>query len=116
MRSIKHAIHGIFEAFNSEPNFKIHIIAAIFTLVAGVFFSIHTWEWVAVIGCIIGVMSLELMNTGIEKMMDHLHPAQHEKVRQIKDVAAGAVLLCALGSVIIAAIIFIPKIAAFIIP
>lgn len=107
--SFKYAFQGIFEAIDSEPNFKIHLVATILVIIAGFFFSIHAWEWVAIIGCICAVLALELINTSIEKMMDHLHPGKHEQVRLVKDLSAGAVLVMAIGAVIIGILIFFPK-------
>jgi diacylglycerol kinase len=114
MASFKHAFRGIFEAIDSEPNFKIHLFATIFVVLAGFIFSIHSWEWVAIIGCICAVLGLELLNTSIETMMNHLHPERHDQVRRIKDLSAGAVLVMAIGSAIIGLVIFLPKLMVFI--
>jgi diacylglycerol kinase len=70
--------------------------------------SLHEWIWLT--GCIATVLSFEMMNTAIEKTCDLLHPAIHPTIKVIKDVAAAAVLVVAAGSVIIGAIIFLPKI------
>jgi len=114
MGSFKHAFRGIFEAIDTEPNFKIHLFATILVIIAGFFFSIHSWEWVAIIGCICAVLALELLNTSIETMMNHLHPEKHDQVRRIKDLSASAVLVMAIGSVVIGVVIFLPKLLVLI--
>ena len=108
--SFRCAFTGILSALDSEPNLKIHFIAIIITSFAGLFFSIHAWEWCVIILCFVLVVSFEMMNTALEKTLDVVHPEIHSTVKLAKDLAAGAVLISAIGSVVIAGIIFIPKI------
>lgn len=110
IKSFRYAIEGLIAAAKSEANVQFHLVFALIVVLAGFFFAIHAWEWVAVILCISMVMGMELINTSIEKAMDLLHPDQHPKVKIIKDIAAGAVLLTSIGSAIIGLIIFLPKI------
>ena len=69
-------------------------------------------EWLVVVLCITVVLTLEMINTAIEKLCDVVQPDYHPQIKIIKDIAAGAVLIAALGSIIIGAIIFVPKIIA----
>lgn len=57
------------------------------------------------------VLVAEAMNTAIEKISDFIHPEYHDKIKVIKDIAAGAVGIAALISLIIGGIIYLPKIA-----
>jgi diacylglycerol kinase (ATP) len=77
-------------------------------ILLGFIFKISHTEWIGV--CIALVLSLELINTSIEKTIDLLHPDFNERAGEIKDMAAAAVLVAAIISVIIGLIIFIPKI------
>jgi diacylglycerol kinase len=77
--------------------------------IAGYFFKISTSEWLAVILCFIAVITLEAMNSAIEYVVDLASPEFHPLAKKAKDMAAGAVLLAAIGTVVIAAIIFLPK-------
>ena len=110
MKRFKYAIHGLISAFQSEVNMRIHTAAAVLACVAGFYFDLSTAEWVMIIFCIVLVISFELINTAIEDLCDMVHPEKHPVIKKIKDVAAGAVLLAAIGSVTVALIIFLPKI------
>lgn len=107
-RSFQFAFKGLKHTL-SERNFKIHLILAIVVVALGFLFRISYLEWISICLCIALVLSLELINTSIEKTIDLLHPDFNEKAGEIKDIAAAAVLISAIISVIVAAIIFIPK-------
>ena len=110
IKSFKNAFSGILDALRSEPNFQIHFCIGISVIVLGFFFSLHTWEWVAIIMCISIVTGFELINTSFEKMMYLLHPETHNTVKRIKDLSAGAVLITAICAGLIGIIIFLPKV------
>ncbi len=108
--SFNYAFKGIWQAVKEEANFRIHILAAAFVVLLGLFFHISTIEWLIVIITICCVMSAELFNSAIEKFVDLSHPEYDKRAGQIKDVAAGAVLVLAIAAATIGIIIFIPKI------
>jgi diacylglycerol kinase len=114
IRSFGFAITGLKELFRSEQNARIHLIISIFVLIAGVFFKISILEWCVVLLCIGMVISAEALNTVVEKLVDHLFPNKHETARQTKDLAAGAVLILAIISVVCGILIFLPKIILYI--
>lgn len=114
IKSIWFACLGLLEAFRLERNMKLHLIALIMVILFGIWFRIEAWEWVAALFCTALVISMEMVNTAIEKIMDHLHPDTHEQVRLIKNVSAGAVLFSAIISLIIGIIIFLPRIWALV--
>jgi Diacylglycerol kinase len=89
---------------------KIHFIIAILVIVAGFTFSISPYEWIACLLCIGLVFGMEMMNTAIESVVDLASPKLHPLAGKAKDVAAGAVLICAIIAVIIGLIIFVPKV------
>ncbi len=107
--SFKHAVDGIKHAFNSQPNFQIHCIIALLVLIAGWYFQLTVTEWGLLIFTIFWVLISEMMNTAVESMVDLITAEYREQAKIAKDVAAGMVLLGAIGSVIMGAIIFIPK-------
>lgn len=108
--SFRYAFQGLKDLFISQPNARIHLMASIAVILAGIFFQISATEWMVVSLCIILVLSLEATNTAIEYLTDLVSPGQHPLAGKTKDVAAAAVLLAAIGSVVIAGIIFLPKI------
>lgn len=114
IRSVGFALKGISTSFK-ERNIIIHYIAAICIIAAGIYFSISSIEWLFVITCIAGVIVLEMINTSIEKVVDLVTDEYHILAEKAKDIAAGAVLLYAIYSMIVAAIIFIPKLIQVII-
>lgn len=76
---------------------------------AGFYFNITRTEWLFQILSIGLVMSIEGLNTAIEKVADFIHPDYHERIGFIKDIAAGAVLFAAFTAIAIGLIIYLPK-------
>ena len=114
LRSFVYAWDGIRACFTSETNFKIHSVSAVAAIVLGIAFDINAVEWLLIVFFIALVMAMEMMNTAIEKLSDVVHGGIHPAIKLIKDIAAGAVLVAAAGSLISGAIIFLPKITALI--
>lgn len=108
--SFKYAFCGIITALKKEQNMKIHFTIAILVIIAGIILKISTIEWIICLILIGIVISLELVNTAIEQVVDIAMPEINEKAKIAKDVAAGAVLMVAIISLICGLIIFIPKI------
>ena len=112
IQSLQFAIRGIITFLRNETNGQIQLVAAIIVVTLGLVFQIGAMEWLVVVLCITVVLTLEMINTAIEKLCDVVQPDYHPQIKIIKDIAAGAVLIAALGSVIAGAIIFVPKIFA----
>ena len=109
-RSFYHAGEGIWSAFLSERNMKIHVLAVILVTFFGFYFQISTVEWMVCIILFGIVISAEIMNTAVETVVDIAMPEKNDKAKLAKDLSAGAVLVLAIISVIIAVLIFLPKI------
>ena len=105
-----HAFRGWYVFYKTTRNLKIHLLIAIFVVFLGFYFSVSNYEWLALIFSITLVLASEAFNTAIEIDMDLTSPQYHPFARDTKDVAAGAVLITALGAVIIGLIIFWPKV------
>ena len=110
IRSFLYAGRGIKYCFKEEVNFRVHVLACAIVIAAGCFFSISLTEWLFVIVCCTLVMAMEMLNTAIEKMCNLISTEFHPAIKFIKDVSAGAVLVCAIGSAITGMAIFLPKI------
>lgn len=108
--SFGYAFQGIKQAFRSELNLKIHASVAVCVVVAGFLLHISIGEWIAVLLCFAIVIAAELINTAIEKLADIIEPKPNKEIGLVKDMAAGAVLWCAIASACIGLIIFVPKI------
>lgn len=108
------AAKGVIQAFITQRNFKIHAVFAILAIVLGFLLHISEAGWLAVILCITAVFSLETVNTAIEAIVDMTSPEWNKLAKVAKDCAAGAVLVFAVGSLVVAAVVYIPPIVALI--
>lgn len=91
-----------------ERNFRIHLVFTALALAGCFFFNVQPYEWIAVLILIATVLCAEALNTSIEIICDYINPEWHPMIKQIKDIAAAAVLICALIAVVVGCIIFIP--------
>lgn len=108
-RSFKYAWQGIIVSFRSEANLKIHLIIASLVIICGFLFKISVQEWLICIICFGLVISMELMNTVVETLVDYISTDLHPLAGKAKDIAAGAVLVSAILAAIAGLIIFVPK-------
>jgi diacylglycerol kinase len=106
--SFKHAFTGLAHTFVSQPNLRIHLTIALLVLVSGWWLGITRIEWIILLFTIMWVLVSEMINTVIEAISDLLTTEYHRSVKIAKDVAAGMVLVGAIGAVIIGFIIFTP--------
>ncbi|MEO4052246.1 diacylglycerol kinase family protein [Solibacillus sp. CAU 1738] len=107
-RSFNFAMQGIFTAAK-EQNFRFHFLSAVIVIIAGLLTGLTIMEWLILIIVISLVIGAEMMNTAIERVVDLASPEIHPLAKDAKDIAAGAVLVFAVSSVIIGLLIFIPK-------
>ncbi|MEJ8776555.1 diacylglycerol kinase family protein [Pseudogracilibacillus sp. ICA-222130] len=107
------AWNGIIQVIKREKNMRIHCIMALFAICFGFVFQISRLEWVTITIVIVLVFALEMMNSVCERIIDYVKPEISVEAKIIKDMAAGAVLVAAIGSIIIGSLIFIPKMFAF---
>ena len=114
INSFKYAFQGIATSFKTERNMKIHVLIMVLVIIAGIVLKISSLDWIILVIMIVLVISAELFNTTIETVVNMITMEKNEKAKIAKDVAAGAVLVLAIGSVIVGLIIFVPKILDFI--
>lgn len=108
-KSVKYAIEGIVVCIKKERNMKIHLIMMICVIIFGYLFHLNYTEWIICMILFALVISLEMINTSIEAIVDLCSPQFHPLAKIAKDVAAGAVLVVAFFSAVIGLMIFIPK-------
>ena len=89
-----------------QRNFKIQITLGLLSVILGFLFKIYWSEWCIILICVGAVLTLEMLNTAIELLVDLVSPGFNEKAGRIKDLAAGAVLITSIFSAIIGLIIF----------
>lgn len=106
--SFGYAFEGIWTGVRGERNMKIHCLAVIAVTLAGTLFQITAMEWCICLLLFALVVSLELVNTAVEAVVDLVTEERKPLAKTAKDTAAGAVLFSAIVSVIIGSIIFVP--------
>lgn len=118
MRNLRNRVHKNWKSYGfalkglrwmlAENNFLIHLVAAAIVIVLGFKFQLSADHWLVILLCIGGVLSAEIFNTAIEKLCDHLHPAQHPNIGKVKDMAAAAVLVVAIVAAVVGGLVFYP--------
>ena len=107
--AFSYAFKGIWYLFSHEPHAIIHLCIAAGVVAAGFLFRINSMEWCAICLCIGSVFMAEGFNTALEKLADKITKEEDPLIGTAKDVAAGAVLLMAIATVVVGCVIFIPK-------
>jgi diacylglycerol kinase (ATP) len=110
IKAFSYAFSGIAQSFGAEAHLKLHAVIALMVIAAGFFFNVTKIEWFMLVLCISLVIAFEMLNSALEKLCDLVMPDQHPKIKYIKDVAAGAVLIVCLFALIVGGIVFIPYI------
>lgn len=110
IKSIRHALHGIAYVLRSQHNAWIHAVVTILVAAAGFFFQLSVAEWCCIVIAASSVWTAEALNTALELLADAAVEDLHPLVGHAKDVAAGAVLVTAIGAAIVGVIIFWPYI------
>lgn len=112
IKSFSYAFAGLKVLFREEHNSWIHAVAAALAVAMGFLFRISPMEWVAVVIVIGMVFAAEIINSSIERTADFVKAERDDRKRDIKDLGAAAVLVCAIAAAVVGIIIFIPKIIA----
>ena len=113
-RSFGYAGQGIRHAWETQRHLRIHVGLGLLAVGLGLGLGIGIGEWAALLTVMTVVIALELLNTVVEAAVDLASPQFHPKAKVAKDVAAGAVLVSAVGATLVGAVIFVPKLAALI--
>jgi len=110
LRSFGHAFRGLKTLLQTQHNARIHALATVLVIAAGALAGLTVTEWALIALAVIGVLATEALNTAIEFLVDLASPEQHPLAAKAKDVAAGAVLIAAIGSVVVAGLVFGPHV------
>lgn len=109
LKTLSYGFNGIFYTLKHERNMVIHFLVMILVIIAGIVFKITFVEWGVCFVLFALVLSLELMNTALENVVDLVTEEKKAKAKVAKDAAAGAVLVAAIFAVIIGISIFLPR-------
>ncbi len=121
VRSFRHAFAGLLFVMRSQHNAWLHAVATVLALLlAGVLHvaakPLGAGEWADLVLAILVVWVAEAFNTGLEVLSDAVSDRRHPTVKIAKDVAAGAVLMAAIGAVAVGAVLFVPRLVALVRP
>ncbi|OYU79466.1 MAG: diacylglycerol kinase [Flavobacterium sp. BFFFF1] len=108
LKSFKFAFAGAYKLVSTEHSIMVQFSIGIIMTALGFYFGITKTEWLFQVFAIGLVLSIEGLNTAVEKIADFIHPDFHAKIGFIKDIAAGAVFFAALSALTIACIIYVP--------
>lgn len=106
--SVRHALRGVRVVFHAEQNFRIQVAVGALVLILAAMVDVRSYEWILLILLIGAVLTLELINSIIERLADAFKPRLHPFVKDIKDIMAAAVLIASLIAAAIGMTIFYP--------
>src|SRR5215467_16336656 len=108
LRSVRHAFAGIAFMLRTQHNAWLHLAATIAVCALGFALRISAADWRWIVVAVLLVWVSEAVNTAFEHLCDVVSPEFHASVKRSKDIAAGAVLITAIGAAILGAMIFLP--------
>jgi diacylglycerol kinase len=111
--SFTNAWSGLKWALQTQPNYKIHLFLSMLSICGGIILHISYLEFLIIVFLIFMGLSIETVNTAIEETTDAIDEKWRDDIKHAKDIAAGAMLMFAIGAFTIACIIFVPKLLAF---
>ena len=114
LRSFEHALRGLRQIVRSQHNAWIHLAGTVGAIAAGLLLQIDRGDWLAIVLVIVAVWSAEALNTAFEALCDVASPEFHPGVARAKDIAAAAVLISALGAVVVGLIVFGPPLSVLV--
>ncbi len=110
--SFKCAGEGLFYAIRTQRNFRVHLVATALVVLMGLWLRLPGTSWAILVSMIGLVLVIEMMNTAAEALVDLASPDYHPLAKLVKDVAAGAVLVIAITSVVVGLIVLGPPLLA----
>ncbi len=108
LKSIVYALNGLAFMLRTQHNAWLHLAATVVVIALGLYLKIQPDDWRWLVIAIVMVWMAEAFNTAVEYVCDVVSPGYAEAVRRAKDIAAGAVLVCAIGAAVIGVITFWP--------
>lgn len=113
LASFKYAFQGLATLCRTQPNFLIHLFVMSVAIVTAFFLKFDRIEWLILLLTITVVLVAEAFNSALELLTDLVSPNYHSLAGKSKDVAAAAVLIAAIGAVIIGCLLYVPKLLVY---
>ncbi len=108
LASFRYAFAGLGYLIATQRNAQIHCLAAVCAVLLGLLVHLERWEWLILTLTITLVLAAEGVNTAIEAVVDLSTSVYHPLAKIAKDVAAGTVLICAIGALLVGLLLFLP--------
>lgn len=109
LKSFSFAAKGAIKLITTEHSIMVQSFITVIMIIIGFYLNITTTEWLFQTLAIGLVISIEGLNTAVEKIADFIHPDYHKRIGFIKDISAGAVFFAAVTAIVIGLIIYVPK-------
>lgn len=106
-KSVANSFRGVFWMLKSERNFQLEVFALLLNLFLIVFLKLNTTDAAVILIVCFAVLSTEILNTCVEKICDIIQPDFDPRIKIIKDIAAGAVVLIAIVSVLVGILVYV---------
>lgn len=103
-------MRGILWALKTQPNYQIHLLLSVLSVLGGIYLGIEPFEWVIILLLITIGLTVETINTALEMTLDCISLERRDDIKHAKDAAAGAMLIFSIGAFICACYIFLPYI------
>lgn len=113
-KSFSHALRGVRTVFRTEQSFRIQIIMAILVLILAFWLGVTSFEYIVLLLLIGSILSLELINSVFERIVDAFKPRIHPIVKDIKDIMAATVFITSIIALFVGVTIFYPYISALV--
>lgn len=107
-KTFQHAVEGCLWAFRTQKNFKIHLVLAFLVLILAWWLEIEPVRFLILILAIVFGLTIEMANTAFEKVVDLMTEEYHPHAKIAKDVAAGMMLMTAIGLAVIGILVLVP--------
>jgi diacylglycerol kinase (ATP) len=108
IRSVRYALAGLWLMLKTQHNAWVHFAATVAVCIVGIYYRVSAEDWRWLVVAIVMVWIAEALNTAFEHLCDVVSPEFHISVKHSKDIAAGAVLICASGAVCLGLMVFWP--------
>jgi diacylglycerol kinase len=112
VRSFGYAFEGVATIVRTQPNFWVHVVAACAALILGAVLHLDAVELALLVLCIGLVLVVESVNSALETLCDLISPGHHPLIKRAKDISAASVLIAAAAAVVIAVLLFGPRLAS----
>ncbi len=110
LRSVRYAVRGVRTMLAGQHNAWVHAAATAAVVIAGLAVHVRPGDWCWLVAAFVAVWTAEALNTAFEFLCDVASPGFHPAVEKAKDVAAGGVLISAVGAVVIGLLVFVPHV------